>query len=191
MDETDLEAEPFLRDEVQELRCELLDAAAEATFVLTFRGAKTRPISALASAEEVRAALVALETIRDVRIDSGPAACAPVPGNRIRFFFLSEHGDVPPLRVVAEEGWIDTELRFSAGTVTYLKKAPFGFSVPIEAAEVIKGTTREAECSGRGLCNRETGRCQCFEGFGADKWGRESCAGRLSWLGNGKHLRGP
>jgi hypothetical protein len=137
-------------------------------------------------------------------------ACAPAPGNIIRVKFQTEHGDVPPIRVLAEEGWIDVELRFSAGSYIYLKRAPLGFSEPIEAAEVVKGTTREAECSGRGLCDRETGMCECFEGFGAsnerllpkanpllgvsegfgaDKWGRESCSGRVAWLGGSKRLR--
>ena len=208
MDETDLEAEPFLRDEIQELRCEWLGSMGglEPTFVLTFRGAQTQPLSARASAEDVRTALENLETIREIGVEfvSSEFACAPVPGNIIRLKFQTEHGDVPPIRVLAEEGWIDVELRFSAGSHTYLKKAPLGFSEPIETAEVVKGTTREAECSGRGLCDRETGRCECFEGFGAsngrllpkanplsggsegfgaDKWGRESCGGRVAWLG--------
>jgi hypothetical protein len=194
MDETDLEAEPFLQDEVQELRCELLGSAP--TFVLTFRGAQTVPIRAGASVAEVRTALIGTGQIRDIKIEftSGEAACVPPPGNVMRFGFLTEHNDVPPIRVVPEEGWIDVELRFSAGLRTYFKVAPAGFSVPIEAAEVVKGTTREAECSGRGICDREAGTCECFEGFGADRWGRESCGkrsglGRLAWLDGGNRLR--
>lgn len=197
MDETDLEAEPFLRDEVQELRCELLDDSSEPRFTLTFRGAQSQLLSARATAEEVQRALEKLETIREINVEfiGGMKACAEPPGNIIRFKFQTEHGNVPPIRVLAEDGWMDTELRFSSGLHTYLKIAPLGFSERIETAEVVRGTTREAECSGRGICNRETGICECFEGYGADRWGRESCGqrshqGRLSWLSKGgRHLR--
>jgi hypothetical protein len=35
------------------------------------------------------------------------------------------------------------------------------------AALSVRGTKQGTECSGRGLCNRETGQCACFSGYGS------------------------
>ena len=50
------------------------------------------------------------------------------------------------------------------------QKAPPASTYPatgIRARELRKGASGNAECSGRGVCNRATGTCQCFLGFGA------------------------
>lgn len=36
---------------------------------------------------------------------------------------------------------------------------------PIEVTELIRGNIEDIECSGRGLCDRDTGLCQCFNGY--------------------------
>lgn len=45
-----------------------------------------------------------------------------------------------------------------------------GQVIPGTVAITTTGTTEELECSGRGLCNRGLGECECFEGYG-----REDC----------------
>lgn len=42
--------------------------------------------------------------------------------------------------------------------------------------EVIESTTRTTmECSGQGICNRESGQCQCYPGYNGDACQRLSC----------------
>ena len=43
--------------------------------------------------------------------------------------------------------------------------AKFSDGTPIPVAEAVKGTKENAECSNRGLCDYDTGLCECFPGF--------------------------
>lgn len=85
------------------------------------------------------------------------------------------------------DGWTDTDLSMSGGDAmkayrcsgfdpvtdfrcfyTYIKTPPAGYpGSGVRTLEVIKGNTVEDECSGRGICDRGTGTCQCFAGFGS------------------------
>lgn len=194
-DITDREARPFLHDEVQTLVCESLNPTQDTWFRLLFRGAVTPPIHYAASAHDVRTFMESLRTIGIMDIAfSGHSVCTPPPGNTIQFIFKTEHGDVPLIQVLPEDGWDDTQLRFSAGSHTYLKTAPYGFTT-IQAAEQQKGITQEQECSGRGLCDRDAGVCRCFIGFGASDGmrgpgDRADCGWREPYGPKKKHIRG-
>ena len=117
-DITLLEADPTRLDELQYLRCELADpsvaqpGAAPVTFALSFRGAQTPALPFSASAAQLKAALEALPTVgrvdvtfsRNAVAGSPDHACLPAPySQQIYFAFHTEHGDLPPVRVVMDE----------------------------------------------------------------------------------------
>jgi hypothetical protein len=64
-----------------------------------------------------------------------------VGGHLTRISFLTTHGDLPAMTV----------------TTSYVTAA--------HVKEFVKGTKETIECSGRGLCNYETGTCECFTGY--------------------------
>lgn len=188
------EADPTLHDEEQVLTCQLLSTANAPSFRLSFRGDTTAAISPSATAAEVKAALEELESIEVIDVEfTHPATlpnlrvCSAVSGTDIHFKFRTNHGDVPPIEVVMDEGartaaggfsagdgWGDTDLLFTGGSPgdntashAYYKLGPAGYvGSGVKSMEDIKGTSVEAECSGRGTCNRGTGTCACYAGFG-------------------------
>lgn len=94
------------------------------------------------------------------------------------------------------DGWTNSDLRFTGGDVnsnyalpanadlqhypreyymyTYLKSdTPAGFLITgVRSFELTKGSSTAVECSGRGICNRQTGQCTCFKGFGSSDGNR-------------------
>ncbi|KAA0175809.1 hypothetical protein FNF27_02895 [Cafeteria roenbergensis] len=139
-------------DEVQSLVCSHVSGAP--AFSLRFRDETTSPIAATASAAEVKAALEQLDAIGTLAVSFGPTAsqaCSSA-GTTITFSFQTENGDLPPIEVVESDSISNGDLVMPA---------------LLKATEVTKGTTEVLECSARGLCNRVTGNCECFLGFGS------------------------
>eukprot|EP00947_MAST-08B_sp_MAST-8B-sp1_P004923 g4923.t1 len=54
------------------------------------------------------------------------------------------------------------------------------------AADTVHSNT--AECSNMGTCDRKTGLCACFDGFGGAACDRLTCPGNGNCNGNGKCL---
>jgi len=127
--------------EVQTVNCTL----GGGNFTLGFRGESTAPISANATAAEVRAALENITTLGNVSValSAGNSSCNVQDGAGFRVTFLKELGDVPLLVATkdsADPGYLGVN-------------------------ETVKGTKEFAECSNRGDCDYATGTCQCMHPF--------------------------
>ncbi|KAA0149612.1 hypothetical protein FNF29_05824 [Cafeteria roenbergensis] len=133
--------------ETQELVC---TAPAAGTVALTFRGRTTAALPTTATPAELQAALEALDTVEKVAIacTSTTAVCS-VGGNTCRVEFLLPLGDLPAMSATAT----------GTGVTAVVNAAGVGASV--------NGTTENAECSNRGICDFATGQCQCFVQYGS------------------------
>lgn len=135
-------------NELQNLNCDL-DDDTTATVRFTFREETTDALDPTTmTLRDLEEALEALETIDDVRLkssivggdDDAQFVCSNSRTDTL-VEFLRPTGDVPLLQVS------------DGGTFTV---APYR-----------EGTKEWEECSGRGLCDRATGLCTCFAGYGA------------------------
>jgi hypothetical protein len=187
-------------NEAQSLVCTLLDGSALPTFRLEFRQAQTADLAYDVTVADLQDALEGLATIGRITVEASTgdpattAVCATtVAGPAVLTFnFETEHGDVPPLRVVMDDaarnadgsynaglGWMDTQLEWTGGdpadayvsSLTYTASPSYP-ATGVRARETRKGRSGNAECSGRGLCNRSSGTCECFPGFGASDGNR-------------------
>jgi hypothetical protein len=152
--------------EQQTLTC--IYSQGSPSFKLSFRGHSTPAMPHASSASELQAVLQDLESIGsiDVSFAAGlSTACSTGSGTTITFQFLTEHGDLPAISVPQLDGHQSTEL-----------------TVPAEATEARRGNTENVPCNNRGLCNRGTGSCTCFPG-----WGASDGAGRAGLLDDCGH----
>jgi hypothetical protein len=197
-DITLLEADMWIRDEVQVFTCEVLvGSVGTPSFKLRFRKEETSAIPASADVDSLSAALSSLSSVVGVSIafTGGLTACSASPGTTWSVTFTNVGGDIPPMQVVmdtatlnedgtynAGDGWTATQLQFTGGDIlsaystplTYIRGPSTGFTASgIRSQETVKGTSGHAECSDRGLCNRKLGRCECFNGFGSSDGGRQ------------------
>jgi len=128
--------------EKQTLSC----TADGGTFTLKFREQTTDAIAFGATADAVRTALEALDTVGWLTVTNGGAAC-DIDGEDTVIEFKSEQGDLPLIVVDS------TSLTISAG------------SVSLSTAETQKGTKQNVECAKRGVCDDESGLCKCFSSY--------------------------
>lgn len=144
-------------NEVQELIC----IGNTGFFSLKFREAVTPQLPFSVSLANLRSALNQLTTIGEVAVSysNGAAACTPTGTNVIRIEFLTDFGDLPPLRWI-----IDGAL---------------AMAINVDGAGGSRrGTKENAVCSNRGVCNYVTGMCRCAFGFtSSDGNGKEGDRG--------------
>jgi hypothetical protein len=121
------------------------DADLGGNIILRYKEIDSAPFPPTATTAQVRAALEGLPNIGVASVENYngnnfDSICTTV-GNQFSVTFKTEHGDVPLLQILATG--IDS----------------------ISIIEDVKGETENIECSGRGLCDRLTGKCTCFAGY--------------------------
>ena len=132
--------------ETQELFCELDDGS----FTLDFRGETTESIDFDSKPSDFKLLLEALDTIGTVRVecdDGKDSAICSASGNACRVTFLTELGDLPSLEVDPPTGDVTVRVDGDGGSV--------------------RGTKDNAECSNRGVCDYDEGKCKCFPQYGS------------------------
>ena len=134
-------------NEEQHFYCEATDGTLE----ITFRLNSTTLIAFDASTSDLKSALEKTGSLRNVTISfsSGSSLCTSTAStNLVTIEFNSENGDVPLISINS----------------TFLT-TPSGNSPITSLEESKKGTTENIECSGKGVCDRNLGKCNCITGF--------------------------
>lgn len=165
-------------DEVQYIRCDYSSTATLA-WTLSFKGAVTAPFSGATTAAQLKALLEALPTVGTVGVtytgltttfcNNNNAGTVPSSDNAVAITFLTDHGAQPALVVLDEHGALltgldDNSIDVKTGGASVTRSTGAGTTALL--ASVI-GTKESAPCSNRGTCDRATGLCSCYTGFGA------------------------
>ncbi|GBG30584.1 Multiple epidermal growth factor-like domains protein 10 [Hondaea fermentalgiana] len=164
--------------ETQVLRCQ----ANGGSFRLYFRQHQTELIPHNADEAALRAALSAIDSITDVEVtfSSGTSFCTDDASNVASIVFTQELGDVPDLTAFISS--FDADL--AHGTNPEIAIATNGAS--IDSVQSVRGTKENVVCSARGVCNHETGTCECFQGFASSNGNgssgdRGDCGWKVPW----------
>lgn len=132
-------------DEGQIVAC--TDADATGGVVLHFRTHDSARLAADATAADVRAALEGVPGVGEVAVvlfdPLAVDSLCSAGGSQLLVTFLTAHGDLPLMTATSTD--VDS----------------------VTITEYVKGSKRSDVCSGRGLCDTETGQCECFEGYGS------------------------
>ena len=140
-----------------------------AFFRLAFRGKETRRIRSDATPTDVKAALEELTTIGRVSVTfhSSSVVCASSPGSIVSVEFKTETGG---------STFADLSTGVNVQSPPSLRVGEEVVAVTLAFAEDLDpqsiggvdnvNSTREANvCADRGMCNGNTGQCECFPGF--------------------------
>ncbi|KAJ1446442.1 hypothetical protein M885DRAFT_625253 [Pelagophyceae sp. CCMP2097] len=132
-------------NEVQKLVCRHDGVPTTGVLRFSFRRQQTNLLPFAATFAQLEAALEALSTVADVRVygadDDAKGPICSKAGTPVFIEFRSPTADVPLIKVAL------TDVDFAS------------------VSEFTKGTKEDATCSRKGLCNSETGACECFPGF--------------------------
>lgn len=139
--------------EVQTLVCD----ATGGTFTLTFRDDVTSALTAASALPaDLEAALEALETVDQVTVSCVDSASSPVciagTSNICSITFHLPLGNLPSLQPD------DSGLTGPGAALTITADGSSGSQ---------HGTTENAVCSNRGICDTATGECKCFVQYGS------------------------
>ena len=148
--------------EIQQFAC----SATAGSFTLSFRGETTSTVSYTSDPGTLQLALISLPTIGNVTVRmTSPATASTIcaaGGNVGNITFSTELGLTPLLEIATST--------LTGGT----------FSL----SRLVKGKGSMFECSGKGDCDYDTGRCQCYDGYassdGYGHFGTRGDCGRSS-----------
>lgn len=146
-------------NEIQKLTCEYTQTTG--VFTLTFRGATTASISVGATAYEMEQAIEAISGDLNYNLD------VAVYVDRGVKYSLEDDAASQDTRTQypCDESQFFIEYLYPTGDVPLMTIATTAATVTIDEDQ--KGSKEWVECSDRGLCDRATGNCFCFDGFGA------------------------
>jgi hypothetical protein len=143
------------KNEIQSIRC----TAIGGHFLLSFRENTTLNIGYNDDAATLAWKLEQIYTIHQVDVSfllsdgitpaPSHSVCTSDGSTYAHIEFLSEHGNLPMM----------------TSTVTDLYQSGSGGTVAITS--IRDGTKEDVECSGQGLCNYNSGICECLEGYGS------------------------
>eukprot|EP01041_Mallomonas_annulata_P005129 gene5129-10254_t len=132
-------------DEQQIITCTNNGTAGYVVF--SFRQGTVAQLNYDATTLQVQSAFSVVPAIGQVSVElfdsSKPNKMCTPAGSSFLVTFKTTHGDLPKLRPASQ--LIDL----------------------IQVSEYVKGTKENWECSGRGICDRTLGLCECFDGFGS------------------------
>ena len=147
--------------EVQVLSC----VASSGSFTLTFRQQETADIAYNSTAAQLKSSLEALTTIGTVSVSFSNAttlcASSVFSSNPVSVTFENTPGDLPAL-TASTTSLLDITSDSGKGTVDIATDGS-----TIGTLTSVTGTTENVYCSNHGLCERSTGLCTCFSGWGA------------------------
>ena len=155
-------------NELQLLDCQCGSAGcgAETAFTLSYKGLATASLPHDSTPELVEAALEALSVVDDVRVNffGGAESVCSTAGVVTRVTFMSQFGtNLKPLVAAAPAAGL---VAANGEGLAVLSVATGGLASGLDAAQASVACTKEdAECSNRGQCHPETGRCTCFGKF--------------------------
>jgi hypothetical protein len=174
-------------NEVQKIQC----TAAGGHFYLTFRENTTLAIGYNDPRALLAWKLEQLYTVHQVSVQylqsDGVTAstdnvlCTTDGSNYAHIEFETEHGDLPLMTATVVESSVNI-------LYTLNNQGARGGVGTVTITEHLKGTKEDVECSGQGLCDQDSGRCDCLEGYsssngtihGVGNWG--DCTFRNKWM---------
>lgn len=180
------------KDETRHFKCTF--SSIGGLFSFTFRSSKTVDLPHTATRAQVEAALLALPTLNKVEVAFSAAvdqACTTTGENVMTVTFVTEHGGsvypdaysrapVPALprmtTAVDSNGFVVIADGWASGSVTAGDAGSTVF-------QDVPGTKEFNTCSDRGLCNWNTGICECFLGYGSSNGqGKEGRVGDCGYV---------
>jgi len=135
--------------EIQNMTC----TATSGTFTLSFRSESTEPIASNATKAILKQRLEELSTIGQVVItmDNQDASA-------YRFDSVCSASAVTPI-------YVGVKFISELGNLPMLTANDAGLVGSVSIWETVPGTKVEFECANNGLCNDQTGFCDCFTGY--------------------------
>jgi hypothetical protein len=176
-------------DEVQTVSCKAKPDSQGNHFRLKFGGHVTKKILSSASAKEVERAINILDSVEGVTV-----AVENVGSNSrdsAEASMICARAETSTSRLVTPPSKMKITFAHHPGDVALLVVLPsVGLTMSID--ETVKGTKERLECSGRGICNRNTGMCQCQENFdSSDGSGNAGTRGDCGWINDNPWLAAP
>lgn len=155
--------------EVQLLRC----SADSGHFILQLNGFYSNKIPVSASEVDIENALSSIKGVgrTSVTFSEGSIACRSDVANIVLITFLEFFGPVPPL--------VYSGINMNFGAFVTIGADPSGAMIDenLVTHTPVKGSKENYKCSNRGLCNYNTGVCECFADNGGQYAGSDGYGG--------------